>query len=257
MRLRRLSAYAVGCCLVAVGLVAAPQRAQAADPTPIAEIQGTGPTSPKAGQVVTTTASRVTAVYGQGSTAEFRGFVIQTPGTGGARRDLATASDAVFVFLGTQTLDVAIGDVVSVTGTAGEFSGLTQIGGAVTVTTVTGDFPTVRPLTGLRWADTAAQRENFESMLYASDERFTVSDTFPLLRFGELGRPAPSSRCSRPRSLGRAAPGRARGRNATWPSGSTWTTAPTAASPGRRRWRPARCRTCRSGWRWPSVTGCA
>ena len=187
MRLRRLSAYAVGFCLVAVGLVAAPQRAQAADPTPIAEIQGTGPTSPKAGQVVTTTPSRVTAVYGQGSTAEFRGFVIQTPGTGGARRDLATASDAVFVFLGTQTLDVAMGDVVSVTGTAGEFSGLTQIGGAVTVTTVTGDFPTVRPRTGLRWADTAAQRENLESMLYASDERFTVSDTFPLLRFGELG----------------------------------------------------------------------
>ena len=54
-------------------------------------------------------------------------------------RDLSTASDAVFVFLGTATAAVPIGDVVSVTGTAGEFSGLTQIGGAVTVTKVTGD----------------------------------------------------------------------------------------------------------------------
>ena len=32
--------------------------------------------------MVTTTPSRVTAVYGQVSTAEFRGFVIQTPAPG-------------------------------------------------------------------------------------------------------------------------------------------------------------------------------
>ncbi|MET1004062.1 MAG: ExeM/NucH family extracellular endonuclease [Propionibacteriaceae bacterium] len=187
MRLRRLSAYAVGFTLLVAGLVAAPEQAHAADPIPIADIQGTGVSTPKAGQVVTTTPSRVTAVYGQGAAAEFRGFVIQTPGTGGAARDLTRASDAVFVFLGSATAAVAIGDVVSVTGTAGEFSGLTQIGGAVTVTKVTGSFPTIRPLSGLRWADTVAQRENLESMLYASTERFTVSDTFPLLRFGELG----------------------------------------------------------------------
>lgn len=202
---RRLSAYVVGVTLLAAGLVAAPQQAYAADPIPIAEIQGTGATTPLARQVVTTTPSRVTAVYGQGSTAEFRGFVIQTPGTGGAGRDLAMASDAVFVFLGTATLSIAIGDVVSVTGTAGEFSGLTQIGGAVTVTEVTGSFPTVTPLTGLSWADTVAQRENLESMLYASKERFTVSDTFPLLRFGELGLtsaelPLQPTEVARPRS---------------------------------------------------------
>ncbi len=177
----------MGFTLLAAGLVAAPEQAHAADPIPIAEIQGTGASTPRAGQVVTTTPSRVTAVYGQESTAEFRGFVIQTPGTGGAGRDLARASDAVFVFLGTAKAAVAIGDVVSVTGTAGEFSGLTQIGGAVTVTKVLGSFPTVTPLTGLRWADTVAQRENLESMLYASSERFTIADTFPLLRFGELG----------------------------------------------------------------------
>ncbi len=190
MRLRRLSAYAAGFTLLAAGLVAAPEQAHAADPIPIpiAEIQGTGASTPKAQQVVTTTPSRVTAVYGQGTTAEFRGFVIQTPGTGGAGRDLSEASDAVFVFLGNATLSIAVGDVVTVTGTASEFSGLTQIGGAVTVTKLPGaGVPAVTPLTGLRWADTAAQRENLESMLYAGDDRFTVSDTFGLLRFGELG----------------------------------------------------------------------
>ena len=178
----------MGLTLLTVGLVAAPEQAHAADPIPIAEIQGTGASTPRAGQVVTTTPSRVTAVYGQGSTAELRrGFDIQTPGTGGAGRDLGKASDAVFVFLGNATVTIAVGDLVSVTGTAGEFSGLTQIAGAVTVTTVTGSFPTVTPLTGLRWADTVTQRENIESMMYAADARFTVSDTFPLLRFGELG----------------------------------------------------------------------
>ncbi|HEY5978688.1 MAG TPA: ExeM/NucH family extracellular endonuclease, partial [Microlunatus sp.] len=210
MRLRRLGAYAVGISLVAVGLVAAPEQAHAADPIPIAEIQGTSPSTPKAGQIVTTTPSRVTAVYGQVSTAELRGFVIQTPGTGGPRRDLAKASDAVFVFLGSATASVAVGDVVSVTGTAGEFSGLTQIAGTISVSKLTGVFPAVTPLSGLRWADTVAQRENLESMLYAGSERFTISDTFGLLRFGELGLtsaelPLQPTEVARPGSVGASA----------------------------------------------------
>lgn len=187
MRLRRLTAYAVGFGLVTAGLVVAPQPAHAADPIPIADIQGVGATTPKAGEVVTTTPSRVTAVYGQGASAELRGFVIQTAGTGGPGRDLSRPSDAVFVFMNTTPFSVRVGDAVSVTGTAGEFAGLTQISGAVTITPVTGSVPTVRPLTGLSWAATVSQRENLESMLYAGDERFTVSDTFGLLRFGELG----------------------------------------------------------------------
>jgi predicted extracellular nuclease len=188
MRLRQTIAYGLGLALVATTwLIAGTERAHAADPIPIAEIQGTGDASPLLGRAVTTTPSVVTAVYGQGSTAELRGFVIQTPGTGGADRDLTTASDAVFVFMGSAAFDVAIGDLISVTGTAGEFSGLTQIGGAVQIAEVTGTSPAVEPVTGLRWADTVDRRENLESMLYASAERFTVSDTFPLLRFGELG----------------------------------------------------------------------
>ena len=237
--------------------MAAPEQAHAADPIPIAEIQGTGASTPKAGQVVTTTPSRVTAVYGQGATAEFRGFVIQTPGTGGAGRDLTPSLRRRVRVPGHRHAPPWRSATWSVSpGPPASSAGLTQIGGAVTVTKVTGSFPTVRPLTGLRWADTVAQRENLESMLYASSERFTVSDTFPLLRFGELGLtsaelPLQPTEVARPGS----AEARRR-RRATWPSGSTWMTAPTVASPGRRRWRPARCRTCPSGWRWPSVTGC-
>ena len=187
MSWRRLGAYGLGLGLALVGLVLVPPAAHAADPIPIAAIQGTGAASPETGKVVTTTPSRVTAVYGQVSSAELRGFVIQTAGTGGPRRDLSKASDAIFVYLGSTAFDVKIGDAVSVTGTVGEFSGLTQLGGAVTINQLAGDYPAVRPITGLRWADTIQHRENLESMLYASTERFTVSDTFPLLRYGELG----------------------------------------------------------------------
>ena len=113
MRLRRLTAYAVGFGLVTAGLVVAPQPAHAADPIPIADIQGVGATTPKAGEVVTTTPSRVTAVYGQGASAELRGFVIQTAGTGGPGRDLSRPSDAVFVFMNTTPFSVRVGDAVS------------------------------------------------------------------------------------------------------------------------------------------------
>ncbi|MET0693587.1 MAG: hypothetical protein ABWY56_06630, partial [Propionibacteriaceae bacterium] len=108
---RWLSALAA-VALATATLTGFPTAAQAADPLPIAEIQGTESASPFANQPVTTTPSVVTAVYGT-STADFRGFVIQTPGTGG-RKDLSTASDAIFVFMGSKPFDVEIGQQVSV-----------------------------------------------------------------------------------------------------------------------------------------------
>ncbi|GAA1435617.1 hypothetical protein GCM10009616_33150 [Microlunatus lacustris] len=184
--LARVPAGALALALTAGTLTALPTAHAADAPLSIAQIQGTGATTPFAGQPVTTEPAVVTAVYGQAS-GDFRGFVLQTPGTGGRTRDLAQPSDAVFVFLGSTPFDVERGDVVRVSGTAGEFSGLTQIAGPVTVTPVPGSFPAARPLTGVRWADTAAHRENLESMLWQSQDRFTVADTYPLLRFGELG----------------------------------------------------------------------
>lgn len=87
---------------------------------PIKDIQGTGATTPLNGQVVSTQGV-VTASY---STGGLNGFYIQTPGA-----DTATASDGIFVFGGSGgfTTYPAIGASVDVIGTAGEFSGQTQI----------------------------------------------------------------------------------------------------------------------------------
>jgi predicted extracellular nuclease len=175
---------ALATVLAGVAWAAGAVPAAAADPLPIAAIQGTSSATPYRGQQVTTTPSVVTAVYGQGSTAELRGFVIQTPGTGGAK-DLDSGSDAVFVYAGTQAFDVQLGDQVIVTGVADEFDGLTEIT-RPQIAEVPGPLPAVAPVTGLRWTQTASRRENLESMLFSSSERFTVADTYPLLPFGEL-----------------------------------------------------------------------
>ncbi len=187
-------AGAASLALVLAAWVGVPAAAQAASPLPIATIQGTGAYTPYAGRTVTTTPSQVTAVYGQTS-SDFRGFVIQTPGTGGKHRNLRRASDAIFVYLGSTPFDVKIGDLVSVTGTAAEFptstasdiGGLTQIAGSVTVTKSSARYVPVEPVSGLSWRRTAAHRENLESMLFSSKEKFLVSDTYPLARYGELG----------------------------------------------------------------------
>ena len=90
----------------------------------IAEIQGTGATSPFAGKAVTTSGV-VTAAYPTGG---FNGFYIQSAGTGGDV-DPAThqASDAVFVFGSAATGVVQSGDHVEVTGEVSEYAGTTEI----------------------------------------------------------------------------------------------------------------------------------
>ncbi|RYE76918.1 MAG: multifunctional nuclease/2',3'-cyclic-nucleotide 2'-phosphodiesterase/5'-nucleotidase/3'-nucleotidase, partial [Myxococcales bacterium] len=84
----------------------------------IAEIQGTGATSPVSGQVVTTRGV-VTARY---ETGGFNGFVIQTPGA-----VPGAASHALFVYGSQATAAVAKGQYVEVTGEVSEYQGLTEI----------------------------------------------------------------------------------------------------------------------------------
>ncbi|WP_394552456.1 ExeM/NucH family extracellular endonuclease [Agromyces sp. MMS24-JH15] len=151
----------------------------------IAEIQGTGAISPKAGQTATTTGV-VTAAYPTGGLS---GFVIQTPGTGGAI-DLAThtASDAIFVFgPAAVAAAVAIGDTVRVTGPVSEFNGLTEITAASTANLEL--LPAAAPVAPsiVGWPTTDAQRETLESTLVAPSGAFTVSNTFTTNNFGEVG----------------------------------------------------------------------
>ena len=173
-------------------LVAVPSTASAATPLPIATIQGTSRFSPYVGKLVTTTPSVVTAAYPTGGLA---GFVIQTPGTGGKKRNLNKASDAVFVYTGKAGVDVKVGDLVTVSGTVTEYPAsddpdvdtLTEIAGSVKVTTSSASYTKVKPVTGVSWAKTYDRRENLESMLYASTETWTVNDTYSLGTYGELG----------------------------------------------------------------------
>ncbi|SDU79947.1 5'-nucleotidase [Microlunatus sagamiharensis] len=189
----RHGAAAVAAAALAGGLlVAVPSTASAATPLPIATIQGTGRFSPYVGKNVTTTPSVVTAAYPTGG---LNGFVIQTPGTGGKKRSLKKASDAVFVFTGKAGFDVKVGDLVTVSGTVEEYpdstdpdaDSLTEIGGKVSVTKSDASYKKVQPVSGVSWASTYDRRENLESMLFSSTEKWTVNDTYDLGTFGALG----------------------------------------------------------------------
>ncbi|WP_374225988.1 ExeM/NucH family extracellular endonuclease [Cellulomonas sp. PS-H5] len=177
------SLAAVG-AMVGVPLTAVPAAA-AEDTHTIAEVQGPGDTSPLAGQTVTTSGV-VTAVYATGG---YRGYVIQTPGTGGDTDVSArTASDAVFVFSGATAGSVAIGDHVQVTGAVSEYQGLTEItvGSAAGLVRL-GDAPApVEPVTAAWPADDAA-RETLESMLYLPSGDLTVTNTYSTNQYGEVG----------------------------------------------------------------------
>ncbi len=169
-----------------------PQNSGGAEPPPpppdptevtIAEVQGTGDTSPLEGETVTTQGV-VIASYATGG---FDGFYIQTEGTG-ASDDTPGASDAVFVYgrnIDESTLTT--GDDVQVTGPVSEFRGTTQItpdeGG---VTPVEGDPDPVTPR-DFQLPGTEVGREAHEGELIMPEGPLTVTNTFSLNGFGEIG----------------------------------------------------------------------
>lgn len=152
--------------------------------TPIAEIQGTGASTPLNGQTVTTQGV-VTAVYtGQGSK---NGFYIQEPGA--VDLESHDASTGVFIYGGSSFAGgVEIGDSVQVTGSVSEFSDVTQI--TTTSTTIlTGDDALGEAVAVElpEWPATDAEREVFEGMLLAPQGDYVVTDNYSLNQFGEIG----------------------------------------------------------------------
>ena len=146
----------------------------------IAEIQGTGANTPLAGQEVTTTGV-VTAAYPTGG---FNGAYLQTPGSGGPNDATPGASDGIFVF-SAAAAGLAVGACVTVTGTAKEFNGLTEL-----------DKPTITPkadcapvlptaLTTLPVSD--ADKEQYEGMLVAPQGTYTITNNYALNQFGQVG----------------------------------------------------------------------
>ncbi len=158
----------------------------AASLIPIADIQGTGDTSPLLGQNVKTRGI-VTAAYPAGG---FFGFYIQTPGTGEANIDLGThtASDAVFVRQTTGSVTAAPGDYVEVTGEVTEFAGATQVQAQpADITVLTETVDDIVTTTTATWPRSAAAKESLEGMRYRPTGAFTVTNTFSTNNFGEVG----------------------------------------------------------------------
>lgn len=144
--------------------------------TPIPQIQGSGAAVALTGS--RTTQGVVVADY-EGASPALRGFFIQDPSGDG---DPAT-SDGLFVFEGSNANTVTVGDLVRVTGNAGENQGQSQISvgtitkcgtGSVTPTDVT--FP----------VDSLDYLERFEGMLVHLPQTMYVTEHFQLGRFGQV-----------------------------------------------------------------------
>lgn len=143
----------------------------------IAQIQGTGVSSPLVGQQVTTTGV-VTAVYPTGG---FDGFYLQTPGTGGTVDATPGASDAIFVH---GHSSVPAGSCQTVTGTVGEYNGLTELTN-ITPVPATGCAPVAE--TPLATLPDEAGREALEGMLVRPEGQYTITNNYQLNQYGQLG----------------------------------------------------------------------
>ncbi|GAB4087001.1 ExeM/NucH family extracellular endonuclease [Myceligenerans cantabricum] len=178
--------------------LATPAFADEAEVTPIAEIQGTGDTSPLAGETVTTRGV-VTAAYPTGG---FNGLYLQTAGTGGdpAGDPTPGASDGVFVYSAAAASELSVGDSVEVTGAVSEYNGLTEI--TPGSWTVLDDGAAVEPL-ATTWPTDDAAREALEGMLLAPQGEFTVTDNYETNYYGTVGLAAGDSPLVQPTSVGR------------------------------------------------------
>lgn len=154
-------------------------------PTPISTIQGSGASSPLDGQVVMVEAIVVGDF--QGSTG-LSGFFLQEEGAD-EDSDPAT-SEGLFIFQGSNTTAVNVGDIVRVTGTVDDFgngfSSLTELTAVTSVSVISSGQALPAPVHVSLPTATVAELEAFEGMRVAIDTQLTVTDTFTLGRFGEV-----------------------------------------------------------------------
>jgi uncharacterized protein len=138
----------------------------------IGAVQGSGFSTPLAGQVVSVRGVVVGDVPGLG------GFYLQDDGDA----DAAT-SDGIFVATSTA---VGLGDTVAVAGTASENFGETRITPGEVDVCSPGSAASLPAATPLDLPAGSAAREPLEGMLVAPVDTLTVSEVFNLTRFGEL-----------------------------------------------------------------------
>ncbi|MGG5260119.1 ExeM/NucH family extracellular endonuclease [Phycicoccus avicenniae] len=146
--------------------------------TAVGAVQGTTDTTPLSGQTVTVRGV-VVADY-EGASPALRGFYLQDTGDG----DPAT-SDGIFVFNGGNQDLVSRGDLVTVTGTAGENQGQTQVSTDATRIAVCGTSTVAPTEVTLPMADATAF-EKYEGMSVTFPQTLSVTEHFQLGRFGQV-----------------------------------------------------------------------
>ncbi|MEO0598447.1 MAG: ExeM/NucH family extracellular endonuclease, partial [Chloroflexota bacterium] len=123
---------------------------------------------------------------------QLRGFFIQEEDAD-VDADLLT-SEGIFVFCGSCSTDVVVGDLVQVTGLAEDFFDMSQIdvtGDGASVTVISSENPLPTPATvtlSATGGDTEATDtfEQFEGMLVTFPQELVVSEYFELARYGQL-----------------------------------------------------------------------
>jgi uncharacterized protein len=145
--------------------------------TQVGAIQGAGMVTPLAGQTVTT--QGVVVADFEGPAPALRGFYLQDLRGDG---DPAT-SDGIFIFNGDRD-DVAVGDVVRVTGVAGEAGEQTQL--TVASLVACGTTAAVAPTPIMLPVSSGAYLERYEGMLVRLPQTLYVTEHYQLGRFGEV-----------------------------------------------------------------------
>ncbi|OUZ11051.1 hypothetical protein BHE97_06375 [Aeromicrobium sp. PE09-221] len=166
----------------------------------IAKIQGEGAESPLLGRPVRTRGV-VTAVYPESG---FDGLYLQTEGTGG---DLElgehVASNGLFVYSSTLAAQAEVGDHLEITGTVGEYYGLTQLVPRAGGWQVLDDPAEAVKPASVEFPLTEAQRESLEGMLVAPANDFTVTDNYTTHQYGQIGLAAGDAPLAQPTDVAR------------------------------------------------------
>ncbi|MET0449456.1 MAG: ExeM/NucH family extracellular endonuclease [Aeromicrobium sp.] len=147
----------------------------------IADVQGDAASTPLAGTTVTIEGV-VTADLSTSTKSGYNGYYLQDP----AGDPTDNRSDGIFIFSGSAAPAIAIGDRVRVTGTAGEYFGLTQVSATnvAAFELIEAGVGVPAPVT-LPATVVGAAREAYEGML-VSPEAAYLSSSHQLYNFGSL-----------------------------------------------------------------------